>query len=172
LAGPRSARPTTTSRFCRIWAQGQAARRRRLVVGDVENAGRPLCERNKLARSLTSVPATASTISPVRKVCSDHPGVATALNNLALLYQAQGRYADAEPLHKRALAIGEKTLGPDHPDVAVSLDSLAELYRAQGRYADAEIEQTQKLLADDEALVAVDLDESTYRAQYRFSKAL
>jgi tetratricopeptide (TPR) repeat protein len=30
----------------------------------------------------------------------DHPNVATALNNLALLYKNQGRYADAEPLYK------------------------------------------------------------------------
>ena len=32
----------------------------------------------------------------------------------------QGRYAEAEPLYKRALAIGEKALGPDHPDVGTS----------------------------------------------------
>ena len=48
----------------------------------------------------------------------DHPDVAQSLNNLAELYQAQGRYAEAEPLYKRALAIREKALGPDHPDVA------------------------------------------------------
>ena len=47
-----------------------------------------------------------------------NPAVATSLNNLAELYRAQGRYAETEPLHKRALAIGEKALGPDHPDVA------------------------------------------------------
>jgi tetratricopeptide (TPR) repeat protein len=68
----------------------------------------------------------------------DHPYVATSLNNLALLYGAQGHYAAAEPLHRRALAIREKTLGPDHPDVAVSLNNLADLYQFQGRYADAE----------------------------------
>ncbi len=33
------------------------------------------------------------------------PRLATSLNNLAELYRAQGRYAEAEPLHKRALAI-------------------------------------------------------------------
>ena len=60
-----------------------------------------------------------------------------SLNNLAGLYQAQGRYAEAEPLYKRSLAINEKALGPDHPDVALSLNNLAELYRAQSRYADA-----------------------------------
>jgi len=37
----------------------------------------------------------------------------------------QDRYADAEPLCKRALAIREKMLGPDHPTVAGSLNDLA-----------------------------------------------
>ena len=62
----------------------------------------------------------------------------TSLNNLAALYDDQGRYADAEPLYKRSLAIREKALGPDHPDVATSLNNLAVLYDEQGRYADAE----------------------------------
>ena len=31
---------------------------------------------------------------------------------LAALYFGQGRYADAEPLYKRSLAIHEKALGP------------------------------------------------------------
>ena len=51
-----------------------------------------------------------------------------ALNNLAVLYDNQGRYAEAEPLYKRSLAIREKALGPDHPDVATALNNLAELY--------------------------------------------
>jgi tetratricopeptide (TPR) repeat protein len=66
------------------------------------------------------------------------PRYATSLNNLALLYQTQGRYADAEPFHKHALRSREKALGTDHPDVAQSLNNLAELYRAQARYGDAE----------------------------------
>ena len=41
---------------------------------------------------------------------------------------ATGRYAEAEPLYERALAIREKALGPDHPDVATSLNNLAVLY--------------------------------------------
>jgi tetratricopeptide (TPR) repeat protein len=53
--------------------------------------------------------------------------VANSLNNLADLYGAQGRYARAEPLYQRALAIREKALGPDHPDVATSLSNLAQL---------------------------------------------
>ena len=36
---------------------------------------------------------------------SDHPAVATAVNNLALLLEATNRLAEAEPLFRRALAI-------------------------------------------------------------------
>ncbi len=67
----------------------------------------------------------------------DHPGVAIGLNNLAALYGAQGRYAEAEPLYKRALAIVEKALGPEHPHVATSLENYAALLRATGRGEEA-----------------------------------
>jgi hypothetical protein len=50
---------------------------------------------------------------------ASHPDIALSLNNLANLYQARGRYAEAEPLHKRALAISEKALGGEHPNVAL-----------------------------------------------------
>ncbi len=53
--------------------------------------------------------------------------MATSLNNLAVLYKAQGKYAEAEPLYKRALRIDERALGPDHPDVATDLNNLAVL---------------------------------------------
>ncbi len=55
----------------------------------------------------------------------EHPAVATGLNNLALLYYAEGKYTEAEPLFRRALAIAEKALGPEHPQVATSLNSRA-----------------------------------------------
>ena len=76
----------------------------------------------------------------------DHPSVATALNNLALLYNTQGQYAAAEPLYKRALKIDEKALGPDHPKVATSLNNLASLYRATGRILEAQ--ELEKRLSD------------------------
>ena len=49
------------------------------------------------------------------------------------LYEAEGRYAEAEPLYKRALAIGEKALGSEHPDLANILNNLAKLYFADGQ---------------------------------------
>ncbi len=80
------------------------------------------------------------------------PRLATSLNNLAQVYRAQGRYAEAEPLYKRALAIQEKALGPDHPSVAKSLNNLAELYRAQGRYEEAELRYKRALAIMEKAL--------------------
>ena len=64
--------------------------------------------------------------------------MATSLNNLAGLYQAQGKHAEAEALYERSLAILEKALGKDHPDVAASLNNLAFLYYSQGKYDEAE----------------------------------
>jgi class 3 adenylate cyclase/tetratricopeptide (TPR) repeat protein len=67
----------------------------------------------------------------------EHPDVAIQLNNLAYLYRAAGRLAEAEPLLKEALAITERALGREHPDIAISLNSLARLYRESGRYGEA-----------------------------------
>ena len=64
--------------------------------------------------------------------------MASSLNNLALLYQSQGQYAEAESLYKRALAIREKALGPDHPDVARTLENYAALLRKAQRNTEAE----------------------------------
>ncbi len=66
------------------------------------------------------------------------PRLATNLNNLAGLYYAQGRYAEAEPLLKRALAIVEKALGPEHPKVAKALENYATLLRDTGRSTEAD----------------------------------
>ena len=58
---------------------------------------------------------------------------------MALIYDAQGRYGEAEPLYKRALAIWEKALGPEHPDVAKSLANYAALLRETDRDVEAEM---------------------------------
>jgi tetratricopeptide (TPR) repeat protein len=67
-----------------------------------------------------------------------HPSVASSLNSLALLYNSQGRYAEAEPLLQQALELRKRLLGEEHPSVASSLHNLAALYSSQGRYAEAE----------------------------------
>ncbi len=60
-----------------------------------------------------------------------------SLNDLAELYRAQGKYAEAEPFFRRVLAILEKALGPEHPDVATTLENYAVLLRKTNRDAEA-----------------------------------
>ncbi|MBE7423559.1 MAG: CHAT domain-containing protein [Zoogloeaceae bacterium] len=61
-----------------------------------------------------------------------------SLSNLAHLYHAQGRIAEAEMLYLRSLAIRKKAFADEHPDVASNLEGLADLYKDLGRYIDAE----------------------------------
>ena len=63
----------------------------------------------------------------------EHSDTAISLNNLALLYDNQGKYNEAEPLYQRALAIDEKTLGPDHPDTATDSEQSGLALRQPGQ---------------------------------------
>ena len=69
---------------------------------------------------------------------SNQAGLSVALRSLAELYEAQGKYKQAEPLLRGVLAIREKQLGSEHPDTATSLGNLGALYFAQGKYEQAE----------------------------------
>ena len=75
-----------------------------------------------------------------------------SLNNLAALYRDQGRYSEAEPLHKRALSIQEQVLGPTHPNTAKSLNNVAALYREQGRYSSGAISTNAALSIQEQVL--------------------
>ena len=96
-------------------------------------------ELRKAGKQTESIPLVKRIVAiQESRLGPDHPTVAMWLNNLAIFYFEDERFADAEPLFRRALAIREKALGRDHPEVAESLHGLAEAYRAQARYADAE----------------------------------
>jgi len=69
---------------------------------------------------------------------TDDPALRESLDGLAELFKAQGRYAEAELLFRRALGIAERVLGPEHPDVVTALDGVASLYEDVGKYAEAE----------------------------------
>ena len=112
----------------------------------------------------------------VRKFGPDHPSTAAFLNNLAGLYHAQRRYADAEPLHQRLLAIREKA---EHLDFASSLNNLAALYYGHGRYTEAEplyeraLAIWEKVLGPEHPGLARGLNNlaGLYRAQGRYAEA-
>jgi tetratricopeptide (TPR) repeat protein len=112
--------------------------------------------------------------------------VAEEGNEIAKLQQAgavylrnRGRFAEAEPLYERSLAILEKSLGGDHPDVATSLNNLAVLYKNQGRLAKAKplykrsLAIREKSLGSDHPNVASSLNNLAliYKNQGRWAKA-
>ena len=57
---------------------------------------------------------------------------------LGTLFSAQALYAQAEPLIRRALDLGEASYGTAHPNVAIWLNNLALLLQATNRLGEAE----------------------------------
>ena len=114
-----------------------------------------------------------------RLLGNEHPSVATSLNNLAGLYNSQGRYSEAEPLYRQALEMIKRLLGNEHPYVATSLNNLALLYNSQGRYSEAEpiyrqaLEMRKRLLGNEHPDVAASLNNlaGLYNSQGRYSEA-
>ncbi|MEG4581561.1 tetratricopeptide repeat protein [Microcoleus sp. MON1_C5] len=105
--------------------------------------------------------------------------LSSSLNNLAALYQSQGRYSEAEPLYLQALEIDRRSLPEDHPSLATHLNNLAGLYKSQGRYSEAEplylqaVEIGRRSLPQDHPDLAIHLNNlaGLYKSQGRYSEA-
>ncbi len=67
------------------------------------------------------------------------PATGVAAANLGRLYCAQKRYAEAEPLLKRALEIRELTYGPDDPVLGLLLAQYTQVLRGERKFSEAEI---------------------------------
>jgi tetratricopeptide (TPR) repeat protein len=89
------------------------------------------------------------------------PNLVITLTKIASLYKDQGKYAEAEPLLLRSLAISENQLGGKHPDTATSLNNLASLYKSTGRYLEAETLFVRSLAISEEQLGANHLSTAT-----------
>jgi serine/threonine protein kinase/tetratricopeptide (TPR) repeat protein len=68
---------------------------------------------------------------------TDSAEMAGDLMGLGVSAWQRKRYAQAETLMKRSIAVQEQHLGPDHLEVAKLLNNLATLYWSTERYADA-----------------------------------
>ena len=155
LAGDDAPRTATVIPRSRVLGSAAAnARRRRRVVREVSRSAAVLVAVAALAVLASPGPARGQELGQldrqykaereagryraaeriarrgleVAAASRDELAVAFWCNGLGLALYDQGRYAEAEPLYKRALAIREKALGPDHPDVAPCLNNLARLY--------------------------------------------
>ncbi len=73
----------------------------------------------------------------LKSLSEDHPATASSYDNLAATLGAQGKYAEAEAMHRRALAIQLESLGAGHPDTTSSYYNLAWSLDRQGKHDDA-----------------------------------
>ena len=69
---------------------------------------------------------------------SKHAAIAQSMSNLARVYLAQRRYAEAESFYRRALAIIEPEIPPDHPVLLPMLDAYAKALRGNGNAGEAD----------------------------------
>ena len=134
----------------------------------------PLLLRSLAIRQRAMAPAHEGAVLPRAR-----HDFAVTLNNLAGLYQTQGRYAAAEQAFNGVATLLELVLGPEHADLATAFNNLAVVYRAQGRYADAEAYYQralgiwQQALGPHHPLVAIAFDNlaQLHYAQARFAEA-
>jgi len=61
-----------------------------------------------------------------------------SINSMALKPSGQGKYAEAEQMHRETLALRDRVLGKEHPDTLTSMNNLANTLSSQGKYAEAE----------------------------------
>jgi len=78
-------------------------------------------------------------IELVEQTGSFNPCLADCLNELAILYAKQHKYAQAELLFQRSLGLSVAALGSDHPDVAIVLKNIGILKASQRQYAESDL---------------------------------
>ena len=62
-----------------------------------------------------------------RVLGSKHPNTLTSVSHLGLVLESQGKYEEAEAMHRQDLEGSEKVLGREHPDTLTSVYCLAYL---------------------------------------------
>ncbi len=60
------------------------------------------------------------------------------MGNLAIVYESEGKYLQAETLANQKLAISRGVLGREHPETLLSISNLADIYIDEGKYKEAE----------------------------------
>jgi serine/threonine-protein kinase len=68
---------------------------------------------------------------------SEHPDVASTLNNLGIVLTQLERYEEAVARYDQSLRLHEKLEGPEHPNVALASHNLAVALRRMGRSLEA-----------------------------------
>jgi hypothetical protein len=73
------------------------------------------------------------------------------MNNLADLFDSQGKYDLAEPLYRETLQLTEKVLGKEHPDTLQSMNNLAVLLQRRSSATTSPVSSRARATAQDHA---------------------
>ncbi len=117
------------------YSEAEDAKRKKAVrkppAADLATLNRQV-ERLKAARKYDEAVLVARrALALAERKGKDSLEVAAALETLASVYEAQNKYAEAEPLLRRSLAIRQKA--PGAPGVATTRERLAVAYEKQGK---------------------------------------
>ncbi|KAK8009153.1 hypothetical protein PG991_011704 [Apiospora marii] len=85
---------------------------------------------------------------------AEHPSTLSSMNNLANVLSSQGKYEEAERMHRQTVQQSEKALGAEHPDTLASMNNLANVLSSQGKYEEAERMHQKELSLCEKALGA------------------
>lgn len=95
----------------------------------IENINKEILERHKRALELYKEKRFAEAMAELLIIIAKKPDLASAHNNLGLIYKERDRYKEAEQEYKEALKA--------EPRYAEAMNNLAVLYDNEGRYNEA-----------------------------------
>ena len=94
----------------------------------------------KNGRTLDAIDVAKEVLTVAEKTYGKkHPYVSTSLNNIALLYIADGKYEKAEEFYERSLKLAEELLGKDSPQLAGILENMVKCSEKLGKTEKAEM---------------------------------
>jgi tetratricopeptide (TPR) repeat protein len=104
---------------------------------------------------------------------ASHIYVVQALNNLASLYQREGKYRESEPLLKRAMSVMEQIIHSGQPALVMSLDEARRIYGPQARSGDSFPHLPQASRMDVPQFLGIIADNlaSVYESQGRYEES-
>lgn len=67
----------------------------------------------------------------------DHPSAMMICGNIAMIYHAQGKLAEALEIYCKECEVYERRLGEEHPNTTAIYRNIGNVYKSMGRYHDA-----------------------------------
>jgi serine/threonine protein kinase/tetratricopeptide (TPR) repeat protein len=111
---------------------------------------------------------------------SNHPDTLTAIDNLAIIYEASGRLHESIALFEQILARYTASRGANEPDLLIAMSNLANAYQTAGRFSESialakesfELQKNRLGADDPETLISMNNLASSYWMAGQLDKAL